>query len=208
MRTAINNRWLLIGSVIALAAIGTVVNHGSNVIALKANNAAPSVTIGAPIPLPTTSTQSGQWNVGIMGTPTVTVGNSDSNPLPTRAVDNPDLHPMLLAQSGSQSGFAFMISSTGNLVIEQVMMRCLEPSAAFALTDFELDVSVGNLPGSFFFAPAALSLPGSVTEMIVNQTTHIYASGGTNVILETASPAPAGTHCDASVSGHLVGSSL
>ena len=198
------NHWLLIGSVIALAAIGTVMNRGSNVTALKASDAGPTITIGAPIPLPTTSAQSGQWNVGITGTPTVTVGNSASNPLPTRAVDNPDLHPMLLTQSGSQSGFAFTIPNTGNLVVEQVMMRCLEPSAAFALTDFELDVSVGNLPGSFFFAPSVLSLPGSVTEMIVNQTTHIYASGGTTVILETASPAPAGTHCDASVSGHLV----
>jgi hypothetical protein len=194
----------VIGGVIVLASVGSIMHQGSKVTALHASNAGPSVTIGAPLPLPTTAAQSGGWTVGITGTPGVTVTNPASSPVPTWAVDNPGLHPILLTQSANQSAFTFPLPNSGNIVIEQVMMRCFEASAAFAPTDFELEVFLNNLPASFYFVPSVLSLSGSVTELIVNQSTHIYATSGTSLIIGSEFPTPSGTHCDASLAGHFV----
>jgi len=57
-----------------LALVGTVSNHQAG--ALRAADGGPTVTIGGPLPLPTTAAQNGVWNVGITGTPKVTVGNT------------------------------------------------------------------------------------------------------------------------------------
>src|SRR5262249_17323381 len=45
--------------------------------------------------------QSGAWNVGISGTPTVTVGNSAQNPLFVRDVDEPGRSPFQISQNVS-----------------------------------------------------------------------------------------------------------
>src|SRR5690242_12007753 len=46
--------------------------------ALRAADGGPAVTIGGPLPLPTTAAQSGAWNVGISGTPTVGISGTPS----------------------------------------------------------------------------------------------------------------------------------
>jgi hypothetical protein len=71
------NKLIAGGAVLVLAAIGTVLNRQ----AVQAAGG-PSVTIESPIPLPVTgtvaATQSGTWNVGIIGIPGVNINNSPS----------------------------------------------------------------------------------------------------------------------------------
>lgn len=69
---------MIIGGVLlVLGSIQTLMDHGSKVGTLRADGG-PTVTIAAPLPLPTTAAQNGAWNVGITGSPTVTVGNTVS----------------------------------------------------------------------------------------------------------------------------------
>jgi hypothetical protein len=63
------------GGVLLLGSIGMLMNSGSTT-ALHASPTAPVVTIGGPLPLPTTAAQNGAWNVGISGTPNVNVANT------------------------------------------------------------------------------------------------------------------------------------
>src|SRR5690348_4602688 len=58
------------GVLLVLGSIQTLMDHSSKVGTLRADGG-PIVTIGAPLPLPTTAAQSGAWNVGITGSPTV-----------------------------------------------------------------------------------------------------------------------------------------
>jgi|SRR5215813_2140934 len=70
--------------------------------------------------------QSGVWNVGINGTPTVTVGNSVTNPLFVRNVDEPARSPFQSSQNilfTTVSGTAFFAVPDGRVtVIEHVSM--------------------------------------------------------------------------------------
>ena len=62
---------IIAGFVLVLGSIGTLIDRGSSAGTLRADNSGPIVTIGAPLPLPTTAAQNGVWNVGITGSPTV-----------------------------------------------------------------------------------------------------------------------------------------
>ena len=70
--------------------------------------------------------QSGSWNVGISGTPTVTVANSAQSPLFVRDVDAPGRNPFQTSQNilfTTVSGTAFFTVPDGKVtVIEHVSM--------------------------------------------------------------------------------------
>jgi len=66
---------ILGGGFMVLASIGAFMNHGFQVSA-RAADGGPTVTVGGPLPLPVSAAQNGAWNVGITGTPRVTVGNT------------------------------------------------------------------------------------------------------------------------------------
>jgi hypothetical protein len=51
-------------------------NQHSSTGTLRAADGGPTVTVGGPLPLPTTAAQSGAWNVGITGTPNVAATQS------------------------------------------------------------------------------------------------------------------------------------
>lgn len=70
----LKNALIIGGGVLLLGAIGTLTN--SNIGALHAADSGPIVTVGSPLPLPTTAAQNGAWNVGITGTPNVNVANT------------------------------------------------------------------------------------------------------------------------------------
>jgi len=75
----LRNQLIAGGAVLLLAAIGTVMNRQ----AARADVPGPTVTIGAPLPLPVTGTVSVTGNVGINGTPNVHVANTLTAPVPT-----------------------------------------------------------------------------------------------------------------------------
>jgi hypothetical protein len=58
-----------------------------------ASQAVPVSLSGTTVPGAVSATQSGTWNVGITGTPSVNVGNSASSPVLVRDVDNPVRSP-------------------------------------------------------------------------------------------------------------------
>lgn len=70
----LKNTLVVGGGVLLLGTIGTLTN--SNIGALHAADTGPVVTVGSPLPLPTTAAQNGAWNVGITGTPNVNVANT------------------------------------------------------------------------------------------------------------------------------------
>lgn len=72
----LKNSLMIWGCVLLLGSIGMLMNSGSISPALHAAPTPPTVTIGSPLPLPTTAAQNGAWNVGISGTPNVNVANT------------------------------------------------------------------------------------------------------------------------------------
>src|SRR5215472_10941301 len=72
----LKNASIIWGGLLLLGSIGAFMSGGSTTPALNAANTPPVVTIGGPLPLPTTAAQNGAWNVGINGTPNVNVANT------------------------------------------------------------------------------------------------------------------------------------
>jgi hypothetical protein len=74
----LKNASIVWGGLVLLGTIGVMMSGGATTPALLASPTAnPSVvTIGGPLPLPTTAAQNGAWNVGINGTANVNVANT------------------------------------------------------------------------------------------------------------------------------------
>jgi hypothetical protein len=94
---------LIVAAVFALlAAIGTIMNS-HQVAAQPGPPGGMAVNIVNPLPVPVTgsttvsgtvaATQSGSWNVGITGTPTINFTNTAATPIFVRNVDNPGHNP-------------------------------------------------------------------------------------------------------------------
>jgi hypothetical protein len=211
------NKTLLWGAgLIVLGLIGSIMDRGSNPAALRGADRDPTVIIEGPLPLPVTGSVSisGMPNMNINGTPsvnvanspTVHVGNSSSSPVLTRAVDNPALEPFQFTQTGANVFFSFGVPTGKTLVIENVSIACIEPPApAGYFTDFRLFTTVNGTFAQHSFAPAQISTSGFY-DLITDQVTHIYASGGTSVTIGDGAGTPSGSNCDATISGHLVNS--
>jgi len=67
----VKRRIIIAGSLLALGSIATLIDRSSKDGTLRAADSGPAVTIGGPLPVPTTAAQNGTWNVGITGSPTV-----------------------------------------------------------------------------------------------------------------------------------------
>jgi hypothetical protein len=174
--------------------------------------------------------QSGLWNVGINGVPSVnasisnasvpvsgtvsvsslpsvnlggsvTVGNTSANPVLTRAVDNA-LQPFQI--TGTSLEFAFNPPVGKILVMEYLMVECIFTSAqTTAGTDFRLEAFAGGGYATYLFAPTLVDN----IEIILSQPIHIYADntgGGTEVRVFNGGSIPSGASCTTSISGHLV----
>lgn len=196
-------------ALVALGSIGTIMNHVQNPAALRAgDDGGPKVTIAAPLPLPVNVTGTPGVNVNntpnvhIANSPTVEVGNTSSSPVVTRSVDNPGLQPYQISVGGSSWPINVPVPSGKTLVIEHFNMVCFETAANLIPNDFRLATSVNGIPAGYVFAPT--QPPGLPGELITNQVTHIYATGGTIITIGVGAIIPPGTNCDASLAGHLV----
>lgn len=127
------------------------------------------------------SKQSGAWNVGITGTPTVEVGNEASNPVLTRDVDRPTAQPfqyvaiVTLGEGDGGQNTEIPVPSGKLLVIEQV--------SAFAIVsaDQRLNFSIlthvapDNAMRPHYLQSTKEEIGSGTNLYTVSQQTRIYA---------------------------------
>jgi|SRR5215831_4320664 len=219
-------RLLAGAAVLALAAAGILISAGQNA-AQAQGGSGPTVTIGSPLPLPINgtvgATQSGTWNVGITGIPsvnvgtptvnlgagntvgingTVQVGSSASSPVLVRDLDAAARHAFqastTLTLSGSTTIQEATITSvpTGKrLVIESIIVQALgQPGQKF------LPSIVISSPPSPPTDASRLRLPVSQQGtfngedvFVANLPTRLYVNGGTDVTGAVLLSAPTGS---------------
>jgi hypothetical protein len=148
-------------------------NRSSNIGALRAADGGPSVTIGGPLPLPTTAAQNGVWNVGVTGTPSVSV----SNHVAVRNIDEKGRNPYMQG--------AFQTCSQGNAFCDMTFPAV---PAGKRLVIERVSANIGLNPGSgingtFLIAPGVFfSLPGRAmstpTLVGVNEQVLTYFEAG------------------------------
>ena len=153
--------------------------------------------------------QSGTWNVGISGTPSVEVVNTSDSPVLGRDVDHPARHPFqrgVVIEFATGEGIAsaqFTVPADKRLVIEYV-------SANIILTEgvmfrFSVRTSAGSSTGTHYFAP--ISQPNFPEAYTISQDTRVYAAPGSTVTIEarrTVNATSLPSTGFASISGHLV----
>jgi hypothetical protein len=154
------------------------------------------------------SQQSGTWDVGITGSPTVTVGNTSANPVPVVASPPSPFQEevILVFNNGSNSANGgFSVPTGKRLVIEHV-----SATAALAegqqLTGTRIDtlqVGGGSQKGHYFVASFQANVPGIGDYYAISQETRLYAIG--TVPVNAFRNGTTGTaQMNISVSGYLV----
>jgi len=188
------NYRVLLTVMVLLALVNLAGLRKSGQVIAQNQNQPDPVHIVSPLPLPVTgnttvsgsvaATQSGNWNVGISG-------NSATNPLFTRDVDNPARQPVQIELCTFDGAFScgsifssYQVSSTRRLVVEYVSGECLrDPTTKISLLP-SLSTSVANVLGDhkFFAEQAAVESP-TTARHVIHQETRIYADPGTFVNL-------------------------
>lgn len=135
----------------------------------------------------------------------VQVTNTQANPVPTVATDNPGLQPFAQTQQGSPGNLSlgFAVPANKTWALEEMSLTCLGGTAiaAGSTTDVRLFLSTGGNAIQYTFAPVLNSFN---EEFIVTQPVHAYADQGTFVNIGSGAGIPANWTCFASLSGHLV----
>src|SRR6266567_3823938 len=200
-----------------------------------AAGSAPVTVTNTPLPVQGTvgAAQSGAWNVGINGTPSVTVAglpavqfngtqpvtfsNAEANPIFTRDVDSAVRHPIVrfvcsdVGTPGSNCGSSpnfFTVPSGARLVIEQVDSTCTQYSGT-NVTGVGIKIQADTpISGPEHSVP--LPFHGNSSDALIlnfSQLTRIYAEPETTVsarlIGSFVSPG-SGAICQLTVSGYLV----
>lgn len=207
---------------LATAALVTLAVIGSVMSSHRADaQGGPGVTIVSPLPLPVTGTvnasQSGAWNVGLQGTPNVNVanvpsvlvGNSNTNAVWIRDV-NEARQPTqgggsMTIDSGkiSESASIYSVPAGKVLVIEHFSAECSMPAAGVAMMARIFTIAGGiakshGLPLSPpSIAPITFTSVGSPVRLYADPSTTVGAA-----VFRTHEAGAAG--CDVSISGHLV----
>jgi len=236
----IKNKVIALSAVGILALIGSLMNSRQSVVQ---GAGGPTVSIDqAQLPLPVTgsatvsgtvsATQSGPWNVGITGIPTVNLatgasvgitgtptvniasglnvgitGNSEANPLWVDRSDNPARHAFRLAGSfGPSSVFASTQVGTvpggQRYVIEHYSVVC-QVDTGGALADVAVTVGAGNFVRDDA-APHSLGTGGTSTGWAGNGTIRLYAEAGESISIGAVAVAGNLQTCNGSVSGYAV----
>jgi len=154
-----------------------------------------------------TAQQSGPWNVGINGTPTVAVSNfptttsvgidgsantvkvDTTNPLPVQDVDNPARHPFafLSVREGADLNqlptalFSVHVPDHQRLVIEQVSVLGFVKHSDFQALRVEVEAQAnGNFSA---YHVAGVKMPASLVldQSIASSQLRLYADPGTDV---------------------------
>ena len=212
-----NARRLLIGgALVTLATIGTVMNQSANT--LKGADGGPTVTIGGPLPLPTTAAQSGAWNVGITGSPSVTAAQGGTWNVGITGTPNVSVTNHVAVRNVDEKGrVPFMQGAFQNCVAGNAFcdMSFAAVPAGKRLVVEHVSANIGVNPGSgingtFLIAPCIFfSLPGrsmATPELIgVNEPVLAYYDAGQVPVYRVVLSSLTGSGAASSViSGYLV----
>lgn len=160
-------------------------------------------------------TQSGSWNVGLSGTPTVNLSSGASvgisgtaNVEIVRDDENPARHPFQATLCIDGGGGActlpnhVAVPSGHELVIDYISGECEASSQqASAVTDLAVGTNVGGQFLNHHFANFNLA---AGTHFAAGTMTRLYSDPGSNVILGASFVQDPTNHCDVTISGHLV----
>lgn len=169
-------------------------------------------------------TQSGSWNVGISGTPTVNLGSSASvgiSGTPGMAIVRDEenardaFHTTLCIDPGNgdctsifngNPGTNFHVPLGNILVIDYISGEC---NTSFQPGSAVTDVSVGTNVNSHFVNHHFGNFNiGAGTHFAAGAMTRLYSGPDSNVILNASfvvnSLSDPGNHCDVTISGHMV----
>ena len=176
-----------------LAGIETVMNSQH-----AAAQGGPHVTIDGPLSLPVTgatsvsgsvaATQSGAWNVGIIGTPPVIL-QTPATPIPV-SVATPGKSLVHVSQTQNLLGFAYCgggtlyhNASSKTLVIELVSLFAQQDAGANGNAVVELTTTAGGVTTTHF--PVQTSVLAGLFGLGANaMAPHLYADPDTNVDYE------------------------
>lgn len=192
----------ILSSAVLLCVIGALLGgFPTTTGSVKADQPDAVIVTNTPLPVQGTvaATQSGPWNVGITGTPTVNVGNLGSihltdngNPLNVHDVDRPTQQPFskvgdcafinVLGQGVCDPANLFVSVPNGKvLVIEDFSGQCVVPGEAAVLTAklTALDGngnSLGELQAPVSSTPVRFLVGASGNQVIFGRTTKFYVT--------------------------------
>jgi hypothetical protein len=211
--------------VLLLGSIGVFMNSCATTAELHAAPTTSPVTIGGPLPLPTTAAQNGAWNVGISGTPSVNVANT-----PGVNINNtPSVNIAGTPNVNVSSTVAIRnVDEKGRIPYMQTVFQNCNPSSALCDTFFPLvpdgmrlvvehvSANIGLNPGSalngtFLLVAGGVqfSLPGhsmaSPNVVGVNEQVLAYYEAGQQPVYRLALSTPGDSGVVSSViSGYLI----
>jgi hypothetical protein len=206
------------GGLSCLAVIGSVMDQHSNTGTLHAANNGPTVTLGGPLPLPTTAAQSGAWNVGIAGTPNVAAAQNGRWNVGITGTPNVNVTNDVAVRNVDEKGRvpymqgAFQTCSAGNTFCD---MSFPAVPAGMRLVVEHVSANIGvtagsSIKGTFLLANGMVfSLPGRAmatpTLVGVNeQVLAYYEAGQVPVYRVVFSAASASGTATSVISGYLV----
>lgn len=171
---------LVVPALVVLGIVGLAMQQ-----AQSATSGAAPVSIQSPLPLPVAgtvaATQSGTWNVGIAGTPSINVANPASSPALVRNVDNSSRTFVTLELVDGQS---YTVPDGKILILEQVLgsSQTFLSGSTFLLS-YSGDLASGtnhNRWDLFLTPPSCL---GNACSMA--QPLHVYAYSGQTITVSS-----------------------
>jgi hypothetical protein len=213
--TTLKSSLIALASLAALAVIGSLLDWRTAVAQNPSQGSAP-VHIVAPLPLPVAATQSGAWNVGVAGQPTVLVGNTNTNSVWTRdATETQDVVSANSPPGDIPSGFishfdsVITVPAGKRLVIEYASASCDSVPTGQAITLTILITTDGRTFSSHKL-PTSIPSPGGVEPTLsVGGPVRLYHQGSSNgsvveAFINRTDSAGVARSCTASISGHML----
>ena len=222
----LKNASIIWGGLVLLSTIGVLMSGGATTPALHAAPTPPSdvVTIGGPLPLPTTAAQNGAWNVGINGTPNVNVANTPGvniNNTPnvsiagtptvsvagTPTVRNADepgrgAFQTTLTVAFGQGLAAVSIPAGTRLVIDYVAIHGNAEGPGAIVPTILFESSINSQPSVNYYISPVLIDP-TIDQWRASQQVKIYADS-LQMGVGYAGALPTTLQVDVDISGHLI----
>jgi hypothetical protein len=208
------NRFSRVIAVTGLVVLGLVV---SLVQPKRAEGVGPNSTQNVNVTNPSLSvnaSQSGTWNVGItgtpsvnVGTPTVTIGNPATSPVLVRDLDSPARNPFQVEVCSGTLPYCpgipdrFNVPVGQEFVVEYVSGKCEGPAGKVSLA---FDNAAGSQTGANWLNDLTIA---DTTGVRFGQVVHIYADPRTQLAFGTyffGGPGQGRQGCDISLSGYMV----
>lgn len=170
------------------------------------------VTIVGPLPVPVTGSTTVSGTVSLTSGSSVSIGNTATNPVLVRDVDNAARHPfqLRLCFASGLTGLSchdipavVSVPSDRRLVIEYVSAECIKNVGTNI--DFGVATQVGGVPAKHYLAIVANVTDSS--RINAAQQTRIYADPGSDLVFAIGiggSGTGTGARCEMTLSGYSI----